>query len=772
MSVHLEDYPELLEDLGGHAVEVLESAWQEAVRSFSSAGLKNYYMEGARALHALGKGTEPVAAFVQESPVVARELGEDAVMDLIEAVIKLSSKTSGAVISLVIATSPVASRRLADPTLFKGYLRLLDNLVAQVPRGVRPMLEHLDPLLTHLTLGGLRRWALWGAKVHGRDFKAQTAYFGLETPESRSVFQNERRGTLFVDVQRRINMYLRALWARDFFLRPTSGDFESREGVRPFIDGFTLYVPDAYDDAFGISGLQIYRATAAHAAAHLVHSRTRMPADNPGGLTGMLVGLFEDARVETLALAVFPGLRQLWVPMHVSGPDDGDGTTALLGRAARALLDPDYADPHPFVQLARVQFDAAATDLTRHGLAWDLAHRLAPAFPTDEPFSSRHHHIPVLYRDDNRYIWALGEQEDVDLIRLREQPQVRRNVTLMEMVNGLDVPFAGDDAQEIWTLSTEFFCDEEETSLNEQEGKPPVSPPFHYPEWDYQMQLERPHWCTLLERRPRAGDPAEIDAVAQRHKPLISRMKYLIEAMQPQGVQRYRRQPDGDELDLNAAVESLVDLRMGRQPDTRVHIRTERKVRDLSVLVLIDLSESTNDKVRGTDNTVLDLAREATALLAGALSKIGDPFAIHGFDSDGRHDVEYYRFKDFDAPYDDTVKARLAGMTGQMSTRMGTAIRHAGEHLRRQPSRRKLLLIVTDGEPADTDVRDPQYLRQDAKHAVEEVAKHGVYSFCMSLDPHADDYVERIFGARRYMVVDHVARLPETLPMLYAGLTR
>lgn len=772
MSVHLEDYPELLEDLGGHAVEVLESAWQEAVRSFSSTGLKNYYMEGARALHALGKGTEPVAAFIQESPVVARELGEDAVMDLIESVIKLSSKTSGAVISLVIATSPVASRRLADPTLFKGYLRLLDNLVAQVPRGVRPMLEHLDPLLTHLTLGGLRRWALWGAKVHGRDFKAQTAYFGLETPESRSVFQNERRGTLFVDVQRRINMYLRALWARDFFLRPTSGDFESREGMRPFIDGFTLYVPDAYDDGFGIGGLQIYRATAAHGAAHLVHSRSPMPADDPGGLTGLLVGLFEDARVEALALAAFPGLRQLWLPMHVTGPEDGDGTTALLGRTARALLDPDYEDPHPFVQRARARFDDAAADLTRHGLAWDLAHQLAPAFPTDEPFSTRHHHIPVLYRDDNRYLWTLGEQDDVDLIRLWERPQVRRNVSLMEMVNGLDVPFAGDDAQEIWTLSTEFFCDEEDISLNEKEGKPPVSAPFHYPEWDYQMQLERPHWCTLLERRPRTGDPAEIDAVAQRHKPLISRLKYLIEAMQPQGVQRYRRQPDGDELDLNAVVESLVDLRMGRQPDTRVHIRTERKVRDLSVLVLIDLSESTNDKVRGTDSTVLDLAREATALLAGALAKIGDPFAIHGFDSDGRHDVEYYRFKDFDAPYDDTVKARLAGMTGQMSTRMGTAIRHAGEHLRRRPSRRKLLLIVTDGEPADTDVRDPQYLRQDAKHAVEEVAKHGVYSFCMSLDPHADDYVERIFGARRYMVVDHVARLPETLPMLYAGLTR
>jgi nitric oxide reductase activation protein len=45
-------------------------------------------------------------------------------------------------------------------------------------------------------------------------------------------------------------------------------------------------------------------------------------------------------------------------------------------------------------------------------------------------------------------------------------------------------------------------------------------------------------------------------------------------------------------------------------------------------------------------------------------------------------------------------------------------------------------------------------------------------TYCMSLDPYADDYVSRIFGAKNYLVVDHVERLPERLPMLYMGLTR
>jgi nitric oxide reductase activation protein len=249
-------------------------------------------------------------------------------------------------------------------------------------------------------------------------------------------------------------------------------------------------------------------------------------------------------------------------------------------------------------------------------------------------------------------------------------------------------------------------------------------------------------------------------------------MKFLLDAMQPQGVRRIRKLEDGDEIDINAAISSVLDTRMGMQPDPRIMMRSVRKVRDISVLVLLDLSESTNEKVAGQEHTVLELTRQATVLLADAIAKIGDPFAIHGFCSDGRHNVEYFRYKDFDQSYNEVPKARLAGMTGQLSTRMGAAIRHAVHYLKLQKSSKKLLLVITDGEPADVDVRDPQYLRYDTKKAVEEAGRSGIITYCMSLDPRADQYVSRIFGAKNYMVVDHVERLPEKLPVLYAGLTR
>ena len=134
--------------------------------------------------------------------------------------------------------------------------------------------------------------------------------------------------------------------------------------------------------------------------------------------------------------------------------------------------------------------------------------------------------------------------------------------------------------------------------------------------------------------------------------------------------------------------------------------------------------------------------------------------------------MQYFRFKDFEQRLDADVKSRLAGMKGGLSTRMGAAMRHAGHHLAQRSERHKLLLIVTDGEPADIDERDPQYLRMDAKKATVELQQKGIMSYCLTLDPEADRYVARIFGSNNYTIIDQVERLPEKLPSLFANLTK
>lgn len=775
MTLSLEHHTELLEDLGSHASEILQSSWYEAARVFSAQGLENY-VQGARSLKSLGRGSELVITFIESAPSIAKEIGEDSVVDLLDTVMALASKTSGAVLQAIIASAPLAAKRLGDASLFGAYLQLVNTLLNQVPRGLRPMMENLETLLGQLTLGGLRRWATWGAHAHKTNFEEQISYFSLKSKESLAMLQKERKGTLFIDVQRRINMYLRALWARDFFMRPTSGDFESREGYKPFIEDYFLHLPDAFDDYEGIPGLELYRATAAHCAAHLVYTKVPISAETLNPLQMAVISVIEDARIETLSIRAFPGLKNVWARLHTIQADQANTVGDYLNRLARALLDSDFEDKDPWIAQGLTLFAQATDRMTDNTISWEIGVALAHGLMEKRiGFNPRTDVLTAPYRDDNRYFW---EFEEFDFNKSQSAgfetvTQVRRHVSVTEFANEIDCETAGDDAQEIWIMSEEFFPYEDNgVSYNESEGKEPMSEPFHYAEWDYQIQLERPAWATVMEKRSKAGDLQVIDQITADNKQIASRLKFLLDAMQPQGVQRIRKLEDGDEIDINAAISSMMDFRMGLQPDPRIMMRSVRKVRDISVMVLLDLSESTNEKVLGQDQSVLDLTRQACVLLSDAINKIGDPFAIHGFCSDGRHDVEYYRFKDFEQPYNELPKARLAGMTGQLSTRMGAAIRHATHYLNNQRTSKKLLMVITDGEPADVDVRDPQYLRYDAKKSVEDAARKEISTFCMTLDPRADQYVSRIFGAKNYMVVDQIARLPEKLPLLYAGLTR
>jgi hypothetical protein len=786
MAIHLDEFQELLDELPGRAQELLRASWNEAARTISPRGLNNY-LKGAVALHELGRGEDLVVSFIQSMPEVGRAIGEEVLPDLVNFLLSMASKTSGQVLALIASTAPLAAHRVGDAELFRQYLNVLEIVLAQAPRGLRPMLENLDRLLTQLTLGGLRRWVQWGAQAYKADFEGQAAYFGLQSADAMAVLQQERKGTLFVDIQRRLNIYMRAIWGRDFFLRPTAGDYESREGLRPYIEHYVIHIADAYDDYKPegdataperiVSALEVYRAAINHCAAHLVFTQTPLSMQQLLPVQMALIELFEDARVEELAIRKFPGMRQAWLALHPVFDYSAQPQTVgeLLDRLARALLDPDAADPHPFVQQGVAAF-RAQSDLDSNQVSWnlgvDLSHRL---FELDLPtYNKLTDALSAIYRDDNRAVWFLEEYDEAQVMAAtwETRQQVRKKVNVMEMVNEVDVEFAGDDAQEVWELPTEFYLDQENVSINSLEGRPPVSEPFHYPEWDYEIQLERPNWVTLLEYHPVTGELEVIEGIILEHKPVISRLKFLIESMVPQGMQRIRHVEDGDEIDINAAVRAMIDIRIGQQHDPRIMMRYKRALRDLAVLVLLDMSESSNDKVRGHDYTVMDLTRAATVLLAGALDRIGDPFPIHGFCSDGRHDVHYHRFKDFDQPYDDLVKARLAGMKGRLSTRMGAALRHAAHYLAQQPRSKRVVFVVTDGEPADNDVTDPKYLRHDAKAAVEELGRQGITVYGLSLDPHADQYVSRIFGIKNFTVIDQVERLPEKLPMLYMSLTR
>lgn len=758
---------QLIATLPPEAQQFVAAALPEASRMLSAAALTGW-IEGVKLLLEGGAGLGPVVTYLRTVHPALRETGESLLPQIVGVCLSVLRRADARALDAFLASLPQAVRRLKDGAALHGYLDLVDELAGAAPHGITPMFERLGQLLEQVGLDGLRRWSLLGVQGHTEDLAAQQAWFRLESPDARAILQAAGEGTLFTDVERRLGFYLRALWARQTDLRAAAAAQEGKRGRRVSIVDGAIRMPQAFEIFPGQDPVALYRAAAAHAAAHLAYSTHKFPLRALRPIQVALVGLIEDARVEQLAMREMPGLRSLWRPFHVALPSFTITAVSLLARLSRALIDADYRDENPFVVKARTLFAENEPRWSDPALSRELGNLLGNDLGQMRvQFNFKTWVIEPLYRDDNLFLWDMG---DAGQQRSDDQEVMYQAVNLTPDEGGektdLELQDDGGASQDSESVELETPSPDEQAAIEAA-----LAQPYHYDEWDYIIGMDRPAWCTLLEKAAPAGDPRAIDDVLRRNEDTVNRLTSLIKAVQVQRPRRLKKQLEGDRLDLDASIDATVDLRSGRAPDPRVHQRLGRNSRDLAVLLLLDLSQSTNDWVPTAGTTVLDLAREAAALVAHAMDQLGDEFAIHGFDSNGRHDVEYYRFKDFEAPYGDEAKARLAGMRGQLSTRMGTALRHAGQFLRGRRVGHKLILLLTDGEPHDIDVHDKQYLVFDTKRAVEDLRRHAIPTFCMTLDRGADEYVARIFGGRNYMVLDQLKRLPEKLPALYLRLT-
>ena len=258
-----------------------------------------------------------------------------------------------------------------------------------------------------------------------------------------------------------------------------------------------------------------------------------------------------------------------------------------------------------------------------------------------------------------------------------------------------------------------------------------------YPEWDVHTGRYRDRWCTVRELEPPVGTatPGPRTTDLQR---TLARLGVALE--------RHRRQPQGDDIDLDAAVESRIAARSGHTPAEAVYLETQRTRRSLSVLVLVDVSGSSAERAATADD-VLGHERRATALLTDALTALGDRVAVFGFRSRGRHAVTLLRVKDFDDLPTDAAYRRLAGLAPNGYTRLGAGIRHGAYILdHRGGTDRRLLVVLSDGFPYD-DGYEGRYAEADARRSLFEARRNGIGCLCLSLGATNDvDTLRRVFG--------------------------
>lgn len=572
----------------------------------------------------------------------------------------------------------------------------------------------------------------------------------------------------FGAIQRRLTLYLIALWGRPFSVL-------SGTEPLPSLAAEAIRLPARWSAPEGMSALSRYRAAATHAAAHVIYGAAPFVANGLKGRQRALIALMEDVRVESLAMREFPGLRRLWAEFHRGSEAEGNGFDALLARLARAIIDPDYADANPWVckgvALYRAQVRESAAAQSARDVGLQLANDIGQLrIPMNEAMPP----CVAAYHDDNRHLWAQEQAVAVDAGPASATPAALRSAHLVEQAGRKSLPFAAEypqtDASPGWSIQNV----ESEAALQFIAPAATVVPAlYRYPEWDYRIGVLRQAWSTVHEREVTSAQAGSADRLLSRHAYLVAALERVVSALRQQGRARLRRQYEGEEVDLDAAVGAAVELRSRHAPELRVYARQPLHSRqDVTVLLLLDLSESANDRPADSRNSVLELTRDASLLLAVVLERLGERFAVHGFSSNGRHEVGYTHFKNFEERCGAAARERIAGMTAGWSTRLGVALRHAGAALAGQPGERKLLLVLTDGQPSDIDVYDARYLTEDARHAVQTLRAGGIQTFCLNLDPRGDAYAARIFGSAHYQVLDHVGRLPEKLPRLTLALTR
>jgi hypothetical protein len=727
--------------------EVFPDCMRAAQSALSAAGIAAY-IEHARFLGKMGRGAEPILIFLEEWPNVAKVVGEEALPDIMEFVRKMWKSPNSIAITPFLQSLPVTARRLQTRDLLRDYLVIAFELMEQTTGsihgihqtfpspGLPEMFKQAAVLLGQLSLAGLKNWVDYGVRYYEDHPDRQVDYFSLQSADSRAVLQRERHGTLLVDNERKLNLYLRGLWHDDDMLIPYSSAFDELRKPIPYYDKLGIRLPDVYNDAQGITGLDRYRATLAHIAAHRRWT-TAIIADNMSPFQRMAAEFLEDSRVEYLAMSEYPGLRRIFKALHpIPAEDACDAETTSTVRHRLAMLSRAILDAqHPYKNADIVDFTQRFHQLmddSKTGTQ-DIAD-LAVSFITktrlqSDNLANTHFADTVIdYRDDNRQMWKFIEEGDEE--------------------EAFDEPRKIEPGEEVNAL-----------------------PPRHYPEWDYNNQSYRPDWVSVYEGLHPQGNAADIDRLLEKHAGLAKRMKKILDLLKPQDKVRIRYQEEGSELDLDVAIRSLIDFKSGAQPDPRINMSHRNDGRSIAVMVLLDLSESLNEKAAGSEQTILELSQEAVSLLGWAVEKLGDPFAIAGFHSNTRHEVRYLHIKGYSERWNDEVKGRLAAMEASYSTRMGAAMRHAAHYLEKQTADKKLMLILTDGQPADIDTKDGNLLIADARQAVKELDRQGIYSYCINLDPKADEYVADIFG-RQYTIIDNVEQLPAKLPELFISLTK
>ncbi|YCM46491.1 VWA domain-containing protein [Verrucomicrobiaceae bacterium 227] len=287
-----------------------------------------------------------------------------------------------------------------------------------------------------------------------------------------------------------------------------------------------------------------------------------------------------------------------------------------------------------------------------------------------------------------------------------------------------------------------------------------------YPEWDYRKRRYKNDWCHLQQTHNQKEHPGWIKDTEQKHRALIATLKRQFATITSEFL-RLKRQPFGSDFDLDAVVDSQVQLRAGQTPGESIYLNQKKDIHDVSALLLLDLSFSTDAWVK--DARVLDSIMETVYCVGEVINESIESFGVAGFSSNTRRSCRFEMLKDFQESWHE-AKLHFGALQPQGYTRIGPALRHAQELLLNQPASRKIVILVTDGRPCDYDRYEGEYGIRDVRKAIEVGKLHGISTHAFAIEKQASETFPLMFTRHHFDVVQSPTQLTERMSKLFSRL--
>ena len=599
-------------------------------------------------------------------------------------------------------------------------------------------------------------------------------------------YQFKQKGTSLDEVKTVLENFLHGLNGRQLKIQSHTEFFTDTE---------TIHLPEVIcESAYGKTNFSIFKAMAVHQWAQTWYGTWRMDiVETLSQFTGQEKAFKTFHQLETIRLDAciqrdFPGLHRemqslLQTETYLHYP--ASLMHQLRSRDADATLSVDLANKHPDLpaldiiyqgQLKPGQVEAVMQarlqkekDLFRLMLARaaDEMGKLSHAEAQDRHADSQESagpkfNMPPISETDMEQ--GVSYQLQLDGISITPSDEAQSLIdSIFQDIGDLPDEYlqaAGPGAYHAWQAQQE----QEEDPDAVWKGTYHEKGAFLYDEWDCTRNAHRKNWCALREKEVKPDhDSSFVTDTLNKYKGLSKSLRRTFEAMRDEN-RVLKKQPDGENLDIDALVNSLADVRSGLELSSRIYTRAQRAERNIAVIFMIDMSGST----RGWINTA---QREALLLLCEALQSLGDRYAIYGFSGMTRKRCELYRIKTFEDHYSDEIKARIAAIEPQDYTRMGVTIRHLTYLFSEVQARSKLLITLSDGKPDDYDSYHGEYGIEDTRMSLLEARQQGIHPFCITIDEEARDYLPHMYGHENYVLIDDIRKLPYRISEIYRKWT-